>query len=106
MSRMGVFYVVKAMECVAAAHPPGGPVRRTSAREAPAAAHPEASISSLRRWMQAVAHHGIGGAAGRTGRDRRSLGAAGRAGQVPPSGTLRLNQPVRRDCAPDPSPGP
>jgi hypothetical protein len=83
MSRSSVFYVVKAMERVAAGTAadgvPGVPASQAVVREAPTGTHPDGGIPSLVRRVLAVVHLGTGGAQGRAGRDARRLGSAARA---------------------------
>jgi len=82
MSRSGVFYVVRAMERVAAGAAADGvpdvPARGAVAREAPAGARPDGSIFSLVRKVLAAAHLGMGGVPGRAGRGGRRLDGAAR----------------------------
>jgi len=83
MSRSGFFYVVKAMERVAAgtaAHGvPDVPARRAVARQAPSSARTEGSIVSLRRRVLAAVHLPVGSARERADQGSRRLGGAAQA---------------------------
>ena len=80
MSRSGVFYVVRAMDRVAAGTAaedvPGAPASRAIARQGPAGVRAEGSGFSLVRRVLAAVHRGRGGVAGRAS---RRLGGAARA---------------------------
>jgi len=78
MSRMGAFYVIKAMDGDAAGSGHGVPGRRAAGRRVPAAGRRGGSIFSLARVL-AVVHRDIGGAHGRAGLRRHGLGGAASA---------------------------
>ena len=81
MSRLAVFYVVKAMERAAAGTTPASPSPvprgRADDHDAPETIRAHGDRSSLVRRVFAAVSRGIGGAPGQTG--RRRLGRAVRA---------------------------
>jgi hypothetical protein len=83
MSRSGFYYAVQAMERVAAGTAADGvpdvPARRAAARQAPASAHTEGSIVSLRRRVLAAVRLPVGSARHRVRRGGRRLGGTARA---------------------------
>ena len=76
MSHSGAFYVIKAMEGDAAGGGRGVPGRRAADHRDPAAGRADGSMFSLVQRVLAVVRRNIGGAQGRTGRGRHTLGGA------------------------------
>jgi hypothetical protein len=76
MSHSGAFYVIKAMEGAPAVGGRGAPGRRAADHRVLVAAHRDGNMFSLVRRALAVVRRNIGGAQGRTGRDRHSLSGA------------------------------
>jgi hypothetical protein len=76
MSHSGAFYVIKAMEGDAAGGGRGVPGRRAADHRDPAADRADGSMFFLVQRVLAVVRRNIGGAQGRTGRGRHTLGGA------------------------------
>ena len=79
MSRLGAFYVIKAMDGNAAGGGHGVPGRRAVDHRVPAAGRLGGSIFSFARRVLAVVHRNIGGAHSPAGLGRHGLGGAASA---------------------------